>query len=113
MFTPEKLTEEDKIRLEDQLEHFQQKLKIATRKNKPDKLEKYASKIQSVLNQLNGGDSSSESDYVNIPYSEEDDNNVSSVKDFAFHFSLPPEHEVFVSVAVVCLPSSNYEPWQG
>ena len=37
--------ETERIALEDKLEHFQQKLKIAYRKNKPDKIAKYEKKV--------------------------------------------------------------------
>ena len=49
------LSIEDKKKLEDKLEHFKQKLKIAIRKQKQDKLIKYNKKISEILLLLNSG----------------------------------------------------------
>ena len=49
------LSLEDKKKLEDKLEHFKQKLKIAIRKQKQDKLIKYNKKISEIILLLNGG----------------------------------------------------------
>ena len=51
------LSVEDKKKLEDKLEHFKQKLKIAIRKQKQDKHIKYNKKISEILLLLNGGGS--------------------------------------------------------
>ncbi len=65
------LPQEQKAILEDKLEHFQQKLKIAIRKNKPEKILKYETKIRQTKATLAGeilvtinddGDSDAEKD---------------------------------------------------
>ena len=65
------LPQEQKAILEDKLEHFQQKLKIAIRKNKPEKILKYETKIRQAKATLAGeilvavnddGDSDAEKD---------------------------------------------------
>lgn len=48
------LPQEQKAILEDKLEHFQQKLKIAIRKNKPEKIQKYENKIRQTKATLAG-----------------------------------------------------------
>ena len=124
------MTGEERNKLKDDLEHFQQKLKIAIRKNKDEKIVKYQKKIDGILSTL--------SDSLKLPqqYENEDhtiqklelqqnsDNNFkkeqqqqplkggsSNDSDVTFHFSLDADEEKVIIVNLLCLPGMSYRRW--
>ena len=116
--------DEEKLKaLQDSLEAFQQKLKIAIRKNKPEKIQKYQKKINEVIQLLAGkgdistieptstGDIPVES---TLPVKE----NMKAIdalneSDVTCHFDLNPEEEKLVQVLVCFYPGSQYKHWSG
>eukprot|EP01034_Spumella_vulgaris_P022230 gene22230-28344_t len=139
----ESLTEDQRLALEDSLEKFQQKLKIAVRKNKADKIEKYQKKINKVIASLTGVKEESAPATPGVEKEGQDpalplavtleppalaDGGVgaSSVKvtspavvatveesNVAHHFNLEPDQEKIITVKVTFLPAASYSHWSG
>lgn len=95
------ISADEKKILEDNLEKFQQKLKIAVRKNKAEKIEKYRSKLAKTLDQLNA---SSEDQ----SFSADSDTLVYARSLYAFHISIPADCEAKISISVTLFPSSSF-----
>lgn len=110
LFAPgaSKKSMEEREALKDKLEGFRQKLKIAIRKNKAEKIAKLEKKIRDINDSLNDATSGEQ---LKTP-SEQSDQAV--VRDTAtLHFQLQAGEEVVVSVGITVLPSFEYKPWVG
>jgi hypothetical protein len=98
---------EEREALADKLEGFRQKLKIAVRKNKVEKISKLEKRIKEILDAL--------SDVAPIGTmkvnSEQSDRAVRDTT--TLHLQLQPGEEVLVSVGVTILPTLWYKPWVG
>lgn len=131
------LTASHRKQLEDQLEGLNQKLKIAIRKNKPDKIKKHEKKISEVILSLGNNKlvntlpSGSVIDSLEVTTATENDlktevvpieqQTVSKKKEtrmggrseVSYHFYLEPEQEKCVKVKLSFLPGMNYRSWHG
>lgn len=132
-----KLTEEEKQSYKDKLERFNQKLLIARRKNKQEKIVKYESKIQQISDILNGksisvnnplDDDEDEKDESKInsetkePTASIESNDVSLQKastykvvvnsDITLHLELEPAVDIIITVYITCLPATSYRYWK-
>ena len=132
--------DEEKIKsYQDSLEAFQQKLKIAIRKNKAEKIHKYQKKINEVIKLLSGGknvssDKAAAAVVDAIPVAsveplpapvpeavEAPENIVDSIKsvqefnesDVTCHFDLNPDEERLVRVQLCFYPGEQYRHWLG
>ena len=117
---------DDRIMLEDKLEHLQQKLKIAQRKNKVDKIAKYEKKVREMESTLLGGGQGSglvESDWETDTEGADGDprradeerfpGRVVGASSSSFSFSIGPQLEASVLVTVTVAPGPGYAPWDG
>jgi hypothetical protein len=122
--TSNDLTEENMNKLKDDLEHFQQKLKIAIRKKKDDKISKYQKKIDYILMTLSENKqktiSQKKCDDLDVPLEQIDkqvvdpviySRNNSNDSDVTFHFSLDADEEKMIIVNLLCLPGMAYRKW--
>lgn len=132
------VTVEEKQILKDKLETFQQKLKIAVRKNKAEKIIKYERKIELISDILSGKVSAvidtsledeDESMKVGLTETVEVSNKeisetvirsplysyakILANSDTSLCFELDSNHEVAISVALTLLPGTSYKTWKG
>lgn len=134
--------DEEEIRiLMDNLEKFQQKLKIAIRKEKPDKIIKYQKKIDDTIKKLSGSsasvatptttDASSNSQGKPIASdplasvsingsildqpesSKTEDGKMVDDFDSAQYIWLNPEEERMLTIQLTYLPGRHYKSWKG
>jgi hypothetical protein len=114
--------------LMDQLEKFQQKLKINTRKKKAEKIAKYQKKIDELILKLSGGstkadnnDQEKKSTAVEVVTSEPGGtvDNVSHsnqmevvYSELVHHLVLNPDEEKLITVKISYLPGFHFVPWQ-
>lgn len=102
----------------DQLEKMQQKLKIALRKNKAEKIVKYRKKVEDCIQQLASKASSKPSaDAVNRTKKKGSDKPSSTMitedTELAHFVELAPEEEVHIEMRLSYLPSAQYRLWKG
>ena len=131
------LTASHRKQLEDQLEGLNQKLKIAIRKNKPDKIKKHEKKISEVIlslgnnklvNTLPGGATIDSNEVITttekdlktevVPIEQQTESKKKETKmsgrsEVSYHFYLEPEQEKCVKVKLSFLPGMNYRSWHG
>ena len=128
--------DEEKIKsYQDSLEAFQQKLKIAIRKNKAEKIHKYQKKINEVIKLLSGKNvlsdvsvaetipsTSAEPSAAPVPEvviaPDSTVDNSKSIQEFnesdvTCHFDLNPDEERLVRVQVCFYPGAQYRHWVG
>jgi hypothetical protein len=114
-----KLSEEERQVLSDKLEKFSQKLKIAHRKNKSEKIVKYEKKVSQIQDLLSGKSTSmleddDEDEADNMPIvSPERPSNVKVVanSDISLHFDLEADVQVTVRIQFTFIPGSSYRKW--
>eukprot|EP01038_Epipyxis_sp_PR26KG_P006036 gene6036-8310_t len=116
------LSEEEELALRDQLEFFQQKLKIAIRKNKEDKIAKYEKKIAEKLRQLSSDTNAVVAENTKIveASNKPQQNDSTRVDDHSIeessltcHFTLEPDQEKVVTIKLSVLPGASYQSWVG
>eukprot|EP01036_Dinobryon_divergens_P027609 gene27611-36411_t len=125
--------DEEKIKsYQDSLEAFQQKLKIAIRKNKAEKIHKYQKKINEVIKLLSGKNAHTDAETIPLASAETSTapvpdvavapdtavDNTKSVQEFnesdvTCHFDLNPDEERLVRVQVCFYPGAQYRHWVG
>ena len=131
------LSNEERKALEDSLEAFQQKLKIAIRKNKAEKIEKYQKKIDKVILALQDNQThavipaaaaeglvekeeardmvgaETPAEQLATLQQEQPQPALSGESEVSFHFLLEPEQERLVHVKLSFLPGPAYRSWSG
>jgi hypothetical protein len=115
--------------LMDQLEKFQQKLKINTRKKKAEKIAKYQKKIDEIILKLSGGgstkaDNNDQEKKTTVPEASSvelgetvDDGSYSNQTEVVYselvhHLALNPDEEKLITVKISYLPGFHFAPWQ-
>ena len=110
---------EDRKILEDKLEQFEQKLKIAIRKKKPAKMLKYEKKVAEAREMLSGvliakkGDESDDLVGKSTQHLTDSPRRKLHCDAPVYHFQLAAESESLIQVKVTFLPGSSYAHWDG
>ena len=129
---------DDRVKLEDRLEHFQQKLKIAQHKNKADKIAKYEKKVRETKELLLGagdaadpqtatGESDMETDTeggegeagrrgeagIEVVPAVPAPDRVVGDSCSSFSFTLGPGAEAAVHATLTVVPGARYSHWEG
>lgn len=112
-------TEEDENvqLLLDQLEKMQQKLKIAIRKNKAEKILKYRKKVEDCIQQLASKASTKPVEPPQNKAKRKADvagsSTITEDTELAHFIELAPEEEVHIEMRISYLPSAQYRAWKG
>ena len=118
-----RMSAEDRKNLEDKLEHFTQKLKIAKRKKKHAKIVKYEKKVADAISLLTGSvttglekNSVFVDGFKSVTQQQTSDSGTKRAvhgDSPTFLFQLGAEKESIIRVKVTLLPGPNYQHWVG